>query len=113
MICIIDRISLLDLLPSYELQLKLSGMPNLSDADVENNFVYNKNSDYYNLGEFKSSTRQIRKHFSLFHLNIGRLTTHFEELQASLGLCEFPFHMIGISEIKHIDGHNLTRNVPL
>ena len=34
----IDRISLLDLLPSYELQSKLSGMPNLSNADIENNF---------------------------------------------------------------------------
>ena len=33
----IDKISHLDLLPSYELQSKLSGMPNLSDADVENN----------------------------------------------------------------------------
>ena len=52
----IDRIPLLDLLPSYELQSKLSGMPNLSDADIENNFVHRINSDYYNLEEFKSST---------------------------------------------------------
>ena len=59
----IDRTSLLDLLPSYELQSKLSGMPNLSDADIENNFVYRINSDYYNLEEFKSSTRQIKKTF--------------------------------------------------
>ena len=77
---------------------KLSGMPNLSDADIENNFVYRINSDYYNLEEFKSSTRQIKKHFTLFHLNIGSLASHFEELQASLGLCEFPFDNIGISE---------------
>ena len=50
----IDKISHLDLLPSYELQSKLSGMPNLSDADIENNYVYRINSDYYNLEEFKS-----------------------------------------------------------
>ena len=56
----IDRISLLDLLPSYELQSKLSGMPNLSDADIENNFVCRINSDFYNLEKFKSSTRQIK-----------------------------------------------------
>ena len=109
----IDRISFLDLLPSYELRSKLSGMPNLSDADIENNFVYRIHSDYYNLEEFKSSTRQIKKHFSLFHLNIGSLASHFEELQASLGLCEFPFDIIGISETKHIGGHNLTTNVSL
>ena len=66
-------------------------MPNLSDADIENNFVCRINSDYFNLEEFKSSTRQIKKkYFSLFHLNIGSLVSHFEELQASLGLCEFP-----------------------
>ena len=50
----IDKISHLDLLPSYELQSKLSRMPNLSDADIENNYVYRINSDYYNLEEFKS-----------------------------------------------------------
>ena len=49
----------------------------------------------------------------MFHLNIGSLTSHFEELQASLGLCEFPFDKIGIFEPKHIDGHNLTTNVSL
>ena len=38
-------------------------MPNLSDADIENNFVYRINSDYYNLEEFKSLTRQIKKTF--------------------------------------------------
>ena len=86
-------------------------MPNLSDADNENNFVHKINSDYYNLEQFKSSTRQIKKHFSSFHLNIASLTSHFEELQASLGLCEFLFDMIGNSETKHIDGHNLTTNV--
>ena len=57
----IDEISHLDLLPSYELQSKLSGMPNLSDADIENNYVYRINSDYYNLEEFKYSTRRIKK----------------------------------------------------
>ena len=50
----IDKISHLDLLPSYELQSKLSRMPNLSDAEIENNYVYRINSDYYNLEEFKS-----------------------------------------------------------
>ena len=56
-----------------------------------------------------------KKHFSLFHLNIRSLTSHFEELQASLGLCKFPFDIIhvGISETKHIDDHNLTTNVSL
>ena len=49
----IDRISLLDFLPSYELQSKLSGMPNLSDADIENNFVYRINSYNYNFEEFE------------------------------------------------------------
>ena len=57
----IDKISHLDRLPSYELQSKLSGMPNLSDEDIENNYVYRINSDYYNLEEFKSWTRQMKK----------------------------------------------------
>ena len=57
MICIMlikYLISHLDLLPCYELQSKLSGMSDLSDADIENNYVYRINSDYYNLEEFKS-----------------------------------------------------------
>ena len=43
------------------------------------------------------------------------LASHFGELQASLGLCKFLFDIIhvGISETKHIDGHNLTTNVSL
>ena len=51
----------------------------------------------------------------MFHLNIRSLASHFEELQASLGLCKFPFDIIhvGISETKHIDDHNLTTNVSL
>ena len=49
----------------------------------------------------------------MFHLNIRSLASHFEELQASLGLCKFPFDTIGISETKHIHGHNLTTNVSL
>ena len=56
-----------------------------------------------------------KKHFSLFHLNIRSLASHFEELPVSLGLCKFPFDIIhqGISETKHIDDHNLTTNVSL
>ena len=56
-----------------------------------------------------------KKHFSLFHLNIRSLASHFEELQASLGLCKFPFDIIHvrISETKNIDDHNLTTNVSL
>ena len=51
----------------------------------------------------------------MFHLNIRSLASHFEELQASLGLCKFPFDIIhvGISETKHNDDHNLTTNVSL
>ena len=49
----------------------------------------------------------------MFHLSIGSLASNFEELQASLGLCGFPFDIIGISETKHIDGHTLTTNVSL
>ena len=60
-------------------------MPDLSDADIKN-FVNKINCDHYNLKDFKSSTRQIKKHVSSFHLNIGSLTFHFEELHASLCL---------------------------
>ena len=51
----------------------------------------------------------------MFHLNIRSLASHFEELQASLGLCKFPFDIIhvGSSETKHTDDHNLTTNVSL
>ena len=42
--------------------------------------------------------------FSILHLNIASLKAHINDLRSLLALLNHPFHVIGISETKIIDG---------
>ena len=57
---------------------KLSNIPNLSNVDIENNIVNTIKSDCYEQDNFRHTTQNFKKFFSLFHFNIGRLNLHFE-----------------------------------
>ena len=60
-------------------------------------------SDYYEQDNFRHNTQNLKKFFSLFHLNIGSLNLHFEELHLAFNLLEHSFDVIGITETKLSD----------
>ena len=108
----IDVPSFLQNLPSFEMKSKLSNIPNLSDADIENN-----KSIPLNLTIMNKTTSGIplifKKFFSLFHLNIGSLNLHFEEIHVALNILDHSFDVIGITETKLSDsGKNSDISIP-
>ena len=52
----------------------------------------------YEFVNFPLSANQ--KHFSLFQVNLNSLDAHFEDLQSTLSLINFPFQIIGITETR-------------
>ena len=76
----IDVPSFLQNSPSFEMKSKLLNIPNFSDVDKENNMVNTIKSDYYEQDNFRHITHNLKKRFSLFHLNIGSLNLHLMSL---------------------------------
>ena len=74
-----------------------------SDVDIENDIVSTITSDYYEQDNFRHTTQNLKTLFSLFHLNIGSLNLHFEELHAALNMSELSFDVIDITETKLSD----------
>ena len=109
----IDVPSFLQNLPSFEMKSKLSNIPNLSDVVIENNIVSTIKSDYYEQDNFRHTTHNLKKCFSLFHLNIGSLNLHFEKLHVALNLLGHSFDVICITETKLSDsGKNSDISIP-
>ena len=60
-------------------------------------------SKYYKSEEFMAA--KIPKNtISMLHLNIASLQAHINDLKSLLALLNHPFHIIGITETKIIDG---------
>jgi len=70
--------------------------------DFDQSFFNSTNCKYYNCQEFTTLTSFFKCNFSAFHLNIASLSRHFDELNALLGLLNFNFSVIGISETKFL-----------
>ena len=78
-------------------------MPNLQEFDMDKNLINNVNSNYYDIMNFPK-IRTTSDSFSIFHLNLRSLTTHFDELQLLLSALKLNFDVIGISETKEQSG---------
>ena len=92
---------------------KLSKIPNLADVDIENNLINPINSDYYELDAFKHKTKNMKKSFGLFYINIGSLNLHFDELHTALNLLDYPFEVIGVTETKLSENLKYKTNISL
>ena len=72
-----DSMKILDFLPTYEIASKAQSF-NLSDSDIDDNFVNNINSKYYSVQDFKSAI-QTDSSLSIFHTNLNGLENKFSE----------------------------------
>ena len=109
----LDLPSQLKLLPSYELRSKLSGIPNHDDFDIEENHIRAVNSNYYDLHDFIKLTYSVKKCLSLFHVNIGSLSKHIDELKNVLHASKIIFDFMGVSETKQLINIDFISNVDI
>lgn len=82
--------------PSFEIESKLTNLPNLSDYDIDENISINLNSQYYSLQEI-AAVEVSKNDFALFHMNIRSLSLHYEEFHALLCSLKIDFQVIGLS----------------
>ena len=95
---------LTNLLP-FEISSRLNNLPNLNDFDLDQNL----DSKYRKVS--KLSSTKTNQTFSLFHVNIRRLTKHFDELQTLINSAKIPFDILGITESKQLVGTKFPVNV--
>ena len=96
----IDILSHLKSLPSYETRSRLSKLPNLQDFDIDENFIHTINSHYFSLSEL-SKLSKVRNDFSLFHMNLGSLSLHYDKLCSLLVKLKLPSDIIGIKKLRN------------
>ena len=71
--------------------------------DAGDSIFQNTNCKYYDCQEFNDFICANKSHmFSALHLNISSLSRHVDELNAMLGLLQFSFGIIEISESRFI-----------
>ena len=106
----VDLLSQIEQLPSFEVQSKLTNMPNLISFDLDENVIQMINSKYYKVQDLPKAVTQTQN-FSLFHVNIRSLTEHYDELHSLLYSTKIPFDIIGITETKQSLGKEFLMNV--
>ena len=79
-----DLLSSLRTLQSYDTQSTLTKMPNLGDFDIDENFVQS-----INVSELSINKTDL----PLFHINLRKLTIHFDEIHTLLGNLKIPFDL--------------------
>ena len=67
-------------------------------------------SKYCKVQDLPKAVTQTQN-FSLFHVNIGSLTKHYDELHSLLYSTKIPFDIIGITETKQFLGKEFLLNV--
>ena len=102
----------LNILPSFSIQTlldKISGSVTIETDEFLSDSIESK---YYKPEEF--ITAKISKNaFSILHINIASLQAHVHDLISLLALLNHPFHIIGISETKIIDGKAPSVNIDM
>ena len=73
----LDLASQLQLLPTYELQSKLSKIPSLDNFDADENYVQSVSSKYYDLSDLTKLNFPLGMFFSFFHVNTRSLSKKF------------------------------------
>ena len=98
-----EKPSDIELLPPLDIMSKISDLSNLDNSGIESNIPNPINSMYYYPSDFrKLNLSSSGTHFSLFHINLNSLDAHLDDLQTTLASLDFPFHVIGISELERI-----------
>ena len=91
-----DSLKILDNLPSYEINSKVSSIESLSQCDIDENTVTNIDSRYYSALEFQSM--EIKDSFNVFHSNFNGLENKIDQLHNFVNTTKMDLDIIGITE---------------
>ena len=109
---------MLDNLPRLRLFSSLTNVPNLIDADVNNNILSQVDFNYYSVKDFQNdeSIRQIcseNTSFSVIHSNVRSLATNHDKLTTMLSSLGHNFHVIGLTETTIMAGKDPVVNTDI
>ena len=96
----------------------LTNVPNLIDADVDNNVLSQGDFNYYSVNDFQNSEsiRQIRSEntsFSVIHSNVRSLAANHDKLTIMLSNLGHNFHVIGLTETRIMNGNDPVVNTDI
>ena len=97
----LDKPSVVDSLPSFEITPQLTNLPNMQDYDIDEHLLSHIDSSYQtiqDLSSFGTSPTDLLLVLSLLHMNIRSLSCHFDDLQflrVNLNIC---FNVVAVSE---------------
>ena len=99
----LPKLNTLNILPSFSIQTLLDKISGAVTIETDEFLADTIESKYYKPEEF--ITAKIPKNtFSILHLNVASLQAHIDDLKSLLALLNHPFHIIGITETKILDG---------
>jgi hypothetical protein len=110
----VDRITQLGNLPFLNITSPISNIPHLTNSDIDLNMPFDNNFNYYSIDDFHSNHDITQcaidtKSFSALNCNIRSLTANYDNLLHMFSELNFPFSLIGLSEIKFkVDKEPLT-----
>ena len=89
--------SCIEKLPIFEASSNLTGLPNLRDNDIDEQFPVNIQSKYFTLSEL-ASVEANANDLMILHTNIRSLSAHIDELVFLCGQFSKIVDIIGVSE---------------
>ena len=93
----------LNILPSFSIQTLLDKISGAITIETDEFLSDSIESKYYKPEDFIAA-KIPKNSFSIMHLNIASLQGHIDDLKNLLALLNHPFHIIGITETKIVDG---------
>ena len=111
----IDKVEMplyIDDLPSFQSNSDLSGLPFLSEYDIDENLPNTIHSRYFTVSEL-ASLDSSNSQLSILHTNIRSLSRHSDELVQLCIDAEKSFDIIGVSEIWNSEQNEIRTNVDI
>ena len=93
----LDKPSVVDSLPSFEITSHLTNLPNLQDYEIDEQLPSNIDSNYLSIQDLSSSDTN-HTDLSSLDMNIRSFSCHFDELQTLLVNVKVPFDVVAVSE---------------
>ena len=106
----LDKPSVIDSLPSFEITSRLTNLPNLQDYDIDEHLPSNIDSSYHTIQDLSTSVTSPTD-LSFLHMNIRSLSCHFDELHSLLVNLNIGFNVVAVSETWDSFARPLSTNV--
>lgn len=94
----------------FDILSKLNSLVNFANLDIDSNIPYQANFQYYDSHKFHCNIEiknsQSHNSFSALHCNIG-LVANFESFPTTLSESDYPFSVLGLSEIRTKDEQSI------